>query len=297
MILEQAKRHQVKLRLGLSGASGFGKSYSALLLAYGITNDWNKIAVIDTENGSASLYAHLGGYNVLSLNDPYSPERYIQAIKACEESDIAVIIIDSITHEWNGKGGCLQIHEQLGGRFQDWGKVSPRHQSFIDAILKSKCHVITTTRRKVDYSIDSTQNGPAKVVKHGTKEITREGFEYELTVNFELINDSHLCKASKDRTGLFMDKPEFIINAATGRKLIAWCNEGISIDDIRQEIENCIKIEGLKHLYAKYSSVKNEIKPLIIKRKQELEALSNQLVETKDIVESQNTEINGTDSK
>ena len=80
MKLQKAQRHQVKLRLGLSGASGFGKSYSALLLAYGITEDWTKIAVIDTENNSASLYSHLGDFNVVSLNQPYSPERYIEAI-------------------------------------------------------------------------------------------------------------------------------------------------------------------------------------------------------------------------
>lgn len=297
MELQQAKRHQVKLRLGLSGASGFGKSFSALLLAYGITNDWTRIAVIDTENGSASLYSHLGNYNVLSLTEPFSPERYIEAINTCERADnIEVIIIDSITHEWNGKGGCLQIHEKLGGRFQDWSKVSPRHQTFIDAILNSKCHVITTTRRKIDYSIDTSQNGKAKVVKHGTKEITREGFEYELTVNFELINDNHLCKASKDRTGLFMDKPEFVINHATGKKLIAWCNQGVTIEDIKIEIEECRDIENLKHIYNKYSSVQNQIKPFIIKRKETLESSDKVFIDPKTIVEPIKDQSNGIDS-
>ncbi|WP_431133686.1 AAA family ATPase [Psychroserpens mesophilus] len=296
MKLQQAKRHQVKLRLGLSGASGFGKSYSALLLAFGITNDWSKIAIIDTENRSASLYSHLGDYNVLLLDAPYSPERYIEAIKTCENASVEVIIIDSITHEWQGSGGCLQIHEQLGGRFQDWAKLTPRHTAFVDAILNSKCHVITTTRRKVDYSIDTAQNGRAKVVKHGTKEITREGFEYELTVNFELINDKHLVKASKDRTGLFMDKPEFVINASTGKKLMAWCNEGISIQQISKEIENCPTIDMLKHIYAKYSSVQTEIKPLIVKRKGELEPLENQIIDKKEIVESSKKENDGINS-
>lgn len=297
MKLQQAKRHQVKLRLGLSGASGFGKSYSALLLAFGITNDWSKIAVIDTENGSASLYSHLGNYNVLSLNEPYSPERYIEAIKTCEKASIEVVIIDSITHEWNGKGGCLQIHEKLGGRFQDWAKITPRHQAFIDAILTSKSHIITTTRRKVDYSLDSTQNGRTKVVKHGTKEITREGFEYELTVNFELINDQHLVKTSKDRTGLFTNKPEFVINAATGKRLIAWCNQGVSIEQIKQEIDSCTSVEALKHIYTKYSSFQTETKPLLVKRKDELESFKSQLIDTKEIIESAKTEDNGIDNK
>jgi hypothetical protein len=278
MKLKKAQRSNVKLRLGISGASGFGKTYSALLLAFGITNDWSKVAIIDTENNSASLYSHLGDFNVLVLDNPFTPERYNQAITLCENNEIEVIIIDSITHEWQGKGGCLEIHEKLGGRFQDWSKVSPRHQSFIDAILKSSCHIITTARRKIDYSLDSTSNGKTKVVKHGTKEITREGFEYELTVNFELVNDKHLVKASKDRTGLFMDKPEFVINRATGKKLIAWCNEGVSIIDVKIEIRNCTTVEGLKHIFAKYPSIQSMIKPIILSRKQEIEAVSTQVV-------------------
>ncbi|MGG5209806.1 AAA family ATPase [Chryseobacterium sp. MIQD13] len=226
MEIKKSQKQQVKLRLGLSGASGFGKTKSALLLAYGMTQDWSKIAVIDTENSSASLYSDLGNYNVLDLQPSYSPERYIQAIELCEKSKIEVIIIDSASHEWNGTGGCLDIHEKLGGRFQDWANVTPRHQAFINKILQSNCHIITTTRRKIDYSLDIGSNGKTQVVKHGTKEITREGFEYELTINLELINENHRAKASKDRTGLFMNKPEFLITPDTGRMILEWCNSG-----------------------------------------------------------------------
>ncbi|NRB58317.1 MAG: AAA family ATPase [Winogradskyella sp.] len=292
MKLQQTQRHNVKLRLGVSGASGFGKTYSALQLAYGMTNNWSKIAVIDTENASASLYANLGNFNVLNLNAPYSPERYIEAIETCEKANMEVIIIDSITHEWQGKGGCLQIHEQLGGRFQDWAKVTPRHQAFIDKILQSKCHIITTARRKIDYSLDVGNNGRTKVVKHGTKEITREGWEYELTVNFELVNDNHLCKVSKDRTNLFSGKPEFIINAVTGKKLIAWCNQGVSLDTIKQEIKTATTLEGLRHLYEKYNSLQSQIKPLILQRKSEIES-STQIIENKDIIKSKSIQPNG----
>ncbi len=301
MKLEQAQRNQVKLRLGLSGASGFGKSYSALLLANGITNDWSKIAIIDTENNSASLYSHLGDFNVLTLNEPYSPERYIEAIKMCEKAEIEVVIIDSITHEWNGKGGCLQIHEQLGGRFQDWARVSPRHQAFIDAILQSKCHVITTARRKVDYSLDSDSNGRTKVIKHGTKEITREGFEYELTTNFELINDKHLAVASKDRTGLFMNKPEFVISKGTGKILKEWCNDGKSeqelLQNIQSEINQCTTLEGLRHIYSKYPNYQIKIKDSIIERKAEIENVASQIIPNNQIVQSSKNTANGIDSK
>lgn len=288
MKLQKAERHQVKLRIGLSGPSGFGKTYSALLLAYGITNDWNKIAIIDTENKSASLYSHLGDFNVLSLEEPYSPERYLKAIKLCEESDVELIIIDSISQEWQGKGGILEIHEQLGGRFNDWAKVTPRHNAFIDAIVQSKCHIITTTRRKVDYSLDQDSNGKTKVMKLGMKEITRDGYEYELTVNFELLNDKHLVSASKDRTGLFMGKPEFIINSTTGKKLINWCNQGISVDKVKEQINNCETLEALKQIYNQYPNLSKELYPVVISRKEALDTVSNQLIDSKAVIEHNN---------
>lgn len=307
MQLKQSQRQQVKLRLGLSGASGFGKTKSALLLAYGMTQDWSKIAVIDTENSSASLYSDLGNYNVLDLQEPYSPERYIQAIELCEKSGIEVIIIDSVSHEWNGTGGCLDIHEKLGGRFQDWANITPRHQAFINKILQSSCHIITTTRRKIDYSLDVGSNGKTQVVKHGTKEITRDGFEYELTINFELVNENHLAKASKDRTGLFMNKPEFIITSDTGKLILNWCNSGIaetatvstgidspasyqspitpitfdpggecfSKDDVLNKIKTSNTIAELLAIYKQYPEYQEELRPQYEARKTFLIKLSN----------------------
>lgn len=292
MKLQKAERHQVKLRIGLSGPSGFGKTYSALLLAYGITNDWSKIALIDTENKSASLYSHLGDFNVLSLEEPFSPERYIKAIKVCEESDIEIIIIDSISQEWSGKGGCLEIHEQLGGTFPMWSKITPRHNSFIDAIVQSKCHVILTTRSKVDYSLDKDSNGKTKVMKLGTKSIQREGLEYELTVNFEFLNDKHLVQASKDRSELFSGKPEFIINSTTGKKLIDWCNQGVSIDRIKEEINACETPDALKLVYGKYPNLSTELYPVVMARKEVLDNLSAQLIHDEEIIQNLNPQEN-----
>jgi hypothetical protein len=232
MKLQVAQKKQTKLRIGMSGASGFGKTYSALLLAYGMTNDWSKIAVIDTENGSADLYSDLGAYNTLTLVAPFSPEHYIEAIKICENAEIEVIIIDSISHEWEGKGGCLEIADQITqasstkNSYTSWAKVTPRHNNFIQTILQSPCHVITTVRRKQEYDMVKNDRGKTEIVKLGMKEVTREGFEYELTLNFEILSDTHYVKASKDRTGLFMNHPEFIVNVETGKKLIEWANSG-----------------------------------------------------------------------
>lgn len=288
MNLQKAQRQQVKLRVGLSGPSGYGKTYSALLLAYGITENWDKIAIIDTENNSASLYSHLGDFNVLPLKEPFTPERYIQAIQVCEKSGIEVLIIDSISHEWSGKGGCLEIHEQLGGRFNDWARVTPRHNSFLDAIIQSKIHIITTSRRKVDYSLDQDSNGKTKVMKLGTKEIQREGYEYELTVNFEFLNDKHLVNASKDRTGLFVGKPEFIISSNTGKLLKDWCNQGISLEAVKAKIDNCSTEEELKTVYSAYPQFSKEIYSLIVAKQSALAALSSQMVPETSIITHQN---------
>ena len=271
MELKKASRKKVKLRLGLSGASGFGKTYSALLLAYGMTNNWSNIAVIDTENGSAELYSNLGEYNVITLNAPFAPERYIEAIKTCENAGIEVIIIDSISHEWEGKGGCLEIADQVTqastskNSYTAWAKVTPRHQAFIDTILQSKCHIITTVRRKQDY--DMVKNGnKTEIVKVGMKEVTRDGFEYELTLNFELVTDSHFVKASKDRTGLFMNKPEFVITPETGKQILDWCESGVDqLTEAVIEMQSCETLDQLKVCWSKWKEYQTN--ELFIKEK------------------------------
>lgn len=240
--LRKAERKKAKLRIGLGGASGSGKTYSALLLANGMA-PWEKIVLIDTENGSGELYSHLGEYNIITITDDYAPEKYIEAIKACEEAGMEVIIIDSITHEWEGKGGCLELHTRAGGNWQDWKNVSPRHQKFVDSIIQSKCHVITTVRKKQDYDMVKDGNGKTKVEKLGMKEVTRDGFEYELTLSFNL-SQNNLASVSKDRTNLFMNKPEFRIDQKTGQQLMEWAESGIDVHE--KNLEDIAKKEILK---------------------------------------------------
>jgi len=272
MELKKATRKQVKLRLGLSAVSGGGKTYSALLLAKGLVGEWKKIAVIDTENESASLYSHLGDYNTIVLSSPFTPERYIEAIKTCEDAGMECIIIDSITQEWDGKGGLLEIHSQMiGNSFTNWSSLTPRHQKFIDAILHSKCHVITTVRRKQDYEMTLNEKGKQTPIKVGLKEITREGFEYELTVNFNL-DEKHNCIASKDRTGLFMDKPFFTITEETGKLIKNWCEDGIiEVDETlenkivaaKMSIDNATDETTLKNIWSMLSKEVKESKEII----------------------------------
>lgn len=226
MKLKKATRTRSKARIGLFGASGSGKTMSALKLAHGMIGDWSKIAVIDTEHGSADLYSHLGDYNTLTLEAPFSPERYIEAIRECEKAGMEVIIIDSISHEWMGKGGCLELVEKVQVKFDmaKWAAITPRHNNFIDSILQAKAHVICCGRSKSDYDIQDNEKGKKTPVKIGLKAVTREGFDFEMTLCFD-IDAAHQAKATKDRTGLFDDVPPFVIDETTGKKLIDWLME------------------------------------------------------------------------
>lgn len=273
-VIKKAVRKSKKLRIGLSAASGFGKTYSALLIAKGLCGgDITKVCVIDTERDSASLYTDLGIYSTLNLEAPFSPERYINAINFVESQGFEVCIVDSITHEWEGSGGCLEIHASLGGDFKTWAKVTPRHNDFIDKILRSSCHIITTVRRKQDYEMVQV-GGRTQIQKVGTKELTRDGFEYELDVNFEILNDNHMSKASKDRTRLFANEPEFVITEETGKKLLEWSNSGSTeaLDDAMNQVRSAIKEDELIKIYNAFkSSVGNHpdfVEALKIKKEQ-----------------------------
>jgi len=259
MQLQNAERKRVKLRLNIASPSGFGKTYGALLIAYGITGNWPKIAVIDTENDSASLYSHLGDFKTISLKPPYTPDRYIEAIKICEDAGIEVIIIDSITHVWKGQGGVLEYQNSLGGKYTDWMKATPLYQRFLSAILQSKSHVITTNRKKQAYNM-ITEGNKTKVEKAGLDDEIRDGYEYEMTVALEIVNDKHLARASKDRTGLFVDRPEFLITVETGKTILKWCNSGKELPEtlknnipnqltLQKKIEGCETVEELLTLY------------------------------------------------
>jgi len=232
MNFRQAERKQAKIKLAIQGCSGSGKTYSSLLLAFGITNNWKKIAVIDSENGSADLYAHLGAYNVLNLNNNFSPENYIEALAICEKAGMDVIIIDSLSQSWDF---LLQCHTEMSGNsFTNWGKITPRQNGFIQRILQSNCHVICTMRTKQDYVL-SEKNGRLVPEKVGLKAIMRDGVEYEFTIVLD-VDIKHIANASKDRTGLFMGNPDFMISNATGQRILNWCNSGKSVESVKTEI-------------------------------------------------------------
>lgn len=237
MQLTKATRKKVKLRLGVDGVAGSGKTKGSLRLAYGLCGDWTKIAVIDTENSSASLYSNMGEYLVLDLAPPYSPERCIEAIKACEDAGMEVIIFDSTSHEWSGAGGCLEINESLAqAKFRSntwsaWSETTPRHEKFLHAMLQSKCHIIACARSKME----TVMGEDKKVKKVGMKNIQRDTTEYEWSLQLSIDRDTHKATAGKDRTELFENKDPFFITEETGKTIREWCETGIDEDLQRRE--------------------------------------------------------------
>lgn len=229
--IRKARRSATKLRLLLTGPSGSGKTYGGLLVAKGL--GCQNIIVIDTEQGSSDLYDSLVPFQVIDLAPPFTPERYIEAIDAAEQAGADAIIVDSISHEWNGKGGCLELVDTLaranfrGNTWSAYSEVTPRHRAFIDRMLRSSAHVIATSRSKTE-TAQVDEGGKKKVVKLGMKAETRDGVEYEFTCCLDLVHDGHFAVASKDRTGLFAGDPK-AITAETGQRLAAWLAGGEAV--------------------------------------------------------------------
>lgn len=268
MKLQTAARKRAKIKMALQGPSGSGKTYSSLLIANGLCPNWSKIAVIDTENGSADLYAHLGGYQVLSLAAPFTPERYIQAIEVCEKAGMEVIIIDSLTHEWEN---LIDFHSSLqGNSFTNWGKITPRHNAFVQKLLQSQAHIISTIRTKQDYVLND-RNGKMVPEKVGLKSVQRDGMEYEFTLVFD-IDMRNNATASKDRTGLFYGKPEAKLGIHTGATIKDWCerNEEEESIDISVRINDCHSIQELLDLYKQYPQYREARKAEFEQQKRKL---------------------------
>jgi len=235
MVFKKAERKRSKARVAICGPSGSGKSYSALLVAKGLGG---KVAAIDTENGSLSLYSHLLSFDVLELEAPYTPERYIEALKEAEKAGYDTLILDSITHEWIGKGGLLEIHDAMpGNSWANWSKVTPRHQKFIEAMIQSKCNIIATMRTKTEY-VENEKNGKKTIEKAGAAPQQRDGMDYEFTLCLDVQQQNHIASASKDRTTLWDGRFEKI-SEAHGIELKKW---------LESESENATHQEPVKPL-------------------------------------------------
>jgi len=225
----KATKRQARLRMALIGPSGSGKTYSALAIASAMAPS-GKIAVIDTERGSASKYAGLFAFDVLEL-DTFAPETYVSAIEAADAAGYDVLIIDSLSHAWFGKDGALEQVDRAAKRsssqnsFAAWREVTPHHNAMIDAILQCKAHVIVTMRAKTEYVMETNEKGKSVPRKVGLAPVQRDGLEYEFDVVADMNLDNDLI-VSKSRcpamSGQVVNKP----GGNVAKILLAWLTDG-----------------------------------------------------------------------
>lgn len=227
-LFRRAERRKAFLKIAMCGVSGSGKTYSALCLAQGMGS---KIAMVDTENGSGEMYSDLCEYDVAALEPPFTPEKYINAIREAEAAGYDVLIIDSLSHAWSGQGGILEMVDKKaassrsGNSYTAWRDVTPKHNQLVDAILQSKLDVIVTMRSKTAYEMQDNEKGKKTPVKIGLAPIQRDGVEYEFTIVFDIAVERHIASTSKDRTGLFNEFCD-VITSEVGKRIKEWANGG-----------------------------------------------------------------------
>lgn len=249
LTLKKAQRKRVKLKIGLAAPSGGGKTASSLILGYGLLKGehpdwgdeqiWDHIAIIDTENGSGELYANcniggtvIGAYNAISLEPPYEPSKYIEAINACKDAGMEVCIVDSLSHAWSGRGGLLEkqgnVSKRTGNSYTAWREITPLHNALVDTLLQTDMHVICTMRSKTEYVQEKDEKGRTTVRKVGMAPVQRDGMEYEFSMFLE-IDAEHQAFVSKDRTGV-IDGQYFVVTPSVGEKLAKWLDSGAPED-------------------------------------------------------------------
>jgi hypothetical protein len=272
----RAERKRSKLRLGMMGASGSGKTKSSLLIAQGLGG---RVVVIDTEHGSGDLYSHLFPYEIARIEAPFEPEKYVKLIKAAEVEKFDVIILDSITHAWAASGGLLERHDDLSkgekNRYTAWREITPVHNAFIESMLQADLHVIATLRCKQDYILVE-KSGKMVPEKVGLAPIQRDGMEYEFTTVFMLDNE-HRAVATKDRTGLFDGRTPFIPTPAIGEELLVWLESGadpeVTSAAIYEELTLHLEtIDNLPHLDNWIRKIAGKAPMLLAKHREGLNA-------------------------
>ena len=218
----KAQRTGSFIKLAITGPSGSGKTYSALRLARGLSPT-GKIAVIDTENSSSSLYASDFDFEVASVDAPFEISKLVNLTKYVLQGDYEVLIIDSASHFWDGVLEYKSSLDKRGGNsFANWNTANEHYKLMLRAILFSKIHVIVCMRSKMEYILQENDRGKQVPQKVGMAPIMRDGVEYEFTTVFDL-DIHHQAQVSKDRTNLFGDRI-FQITEDTGSEIMQWLN-------------------------------------------------------------------------
>ena len=223
---KKATKQQAKLRLALDGPAGSGKTYTALTFASAIAEHaGGRVAVIDTERGSASLYADRFDFDVMEIQAPYDPAKYVNGLRDARAAGYPVVVIDSLSHAWDAEGGVMEIadrNKKGGNSWSGWAAATPAYRSMIEAILGADLHVICTMRTKTEWTTDDK----GKPVKIGTAPVMRAGIDYEFTVVGDLDTE-HVMRVSKSRCQSVADRAVRHPDASFARELIAWLDDGV----------------------------------------------------------------------
>jgi hypothetical protein len=214
--IKKATKEQAKLRLALIGLAGSGKTFSALAIATNLVPN-GRVCVIDTERGSASLYAPPFAFDVIEL-ESFAPGKYVEALEYVEAQGYDVCVIDSLTHAWSGKDGALEQVDKAqrrsgsGNSFTAWRDVTPQHNALVEAMLRTRMHLIATMRSKMEYVQEKDDKNKTTIRKVGLAPIQRDGMDYEFTVvgdmdlDHKLIVTKSRCLGAVD-VGAVIDKP------------------------------------------------------------------------------------------
>ena len=240
--------------------SGGGKTYGSLRLATGMAEEIEKetgkkarILLANTEQKRGYYYANEFDYDIVDVEAPHNPEKYVELIDFAVAEGYDILIIDSSSHEWEGKGGCLELHQQAGGTYQAWGKITPRHNKLINAIADSPIHIIATMRGKDQYELSKDDRGKTSVQKLGVGAKQRDGFEYEFTATFLIDQKTNCAEVQKDNTHIFEHEGATLLTENHGKKIIQWANSGEGYTPVVREKETADNVED------ELKSIKKEI--------------------------------------
>lgn len=269
----KAQREKMKAVIGFIGCSGSGKTVGALLTAYGMIKEaypnlseeqiWEKIGVIDTEHGRAKLYANstfedavIGQFLHIDFSPPYTTQRYNMAVQAMKQVGCEIIIIDSLSHNWQGEGGIVDAHSKMqGNSFQNWGKLSSETNDLVKTLTRNNIHILATLRTKQEYVVELNSEGKSVPKKVGTKPVQKDEMEYEFILNFNVGID-HIADTSKDNTRIFEGNPQKI-TPEVGRKLYQWLELGIDVKAEEDRLRAEAAAQEAKEKAAAIAAIKN----------------------------------------
>ena len=259
-----AEREKLKFSAMFMGATGSGKTLSALITAKGLikarypdlddsSDDfWKKVGVLDTEHNRSKVYAntsiagnYVGRFLHVEFEPPFDVDSYLAGVDYLKAAGCEVIIIDSITHAWDDTGGILDLHANMGGQFATWQKINPIIKRLYHALTADQdVHIITTVRSKIKYEAAQSETGKMKVSKIGLKPIMREDFEYEVLTALHFDED-HKVTVVKDNTQIFEDG--VFITPDYGFQLHAYLEEGVDVNAMRKKKQDelIVKIDDM----------------------------------------------------